>query len=113
MYAKLCVKLADEFPEDSQLEMNGLRIGDAAFVTVPGELFTEIGRAIKSRSPFPFTYIVGLANEYCGYFPTYRAICEGGYTTRPGVSQFSVHADSILTDQAVAILKTLSASAET
>ena len=113
MYAKLCLKLADESPEDSQLEMSGLRIGDAAFVTVPGEAFTEIGRAIKSRSPFPHTYIVGIVNEYCGYFPTYRAICEGGYTTRPGVSRFSVHADSILTDQAVAILKTLSARAET
>jgi hypothetical protein len=54
-------------------------IGDCAFLSFPGELYTEIGQAIKAASPFKHTYILGLANGYIGYVPTRKAIHEGGY----------------------------------
>ena len=56
-----------------------LAIGDTAFVGTPGELFVELGRAIKEASPFPHTYVVELANDYVGYIPTRAAFDEGGY----------------------------------
>jgi hypothetical protein len=54
-------------------------IGDTAYLTVPGELFTEIGKRIKNESPFRHTHIIGLANGYIGYIPTREAIVQGGY----------------------------------
>jgi len=50
-----------------------------AFVSFPGEMFTEIGMEIKSKSPFEHTFIIGLANGQIGYLPTRKAIAEGGY----------------------------------
>jgi len=46
---------------------------------VPGELFAEIGTAIKRASPFVVTCIAGYSNGSIGYIPTRRAYAEGGY----------------------------------
>jgi hypothetical protein len=56
-------------------------IGDIAFVGVPGGLFAELGMEIKRRSPFRYTYVIGLANDYLGYFPDNEAFDFGGYQT--------------------------------
>jgi hypothetical protein len=52
---------------------------DAAWVALPGEVFVELGLAIKKRSPFPNTFIVELANENIGYIPDRRSYSEGNY----------------------------------
>jgi hypothetical protein len=56
-------------------------LGDIAFVGVPGGLFGELGMEIKRRSPFRYTYIVGLANDFIGYLPDNEAFESGGYQT--------------------------------
>ena len=56
-------------------------LGDIAFVGVPGGLFGELGMEIKRRSPFRYTYIVGLANDFIGYLPDNEAFDLGGYQT--------------------------------
>lgn len=68
--------------EDIPLRVEQLcfAIGDCAFVSFPGELYTEIGLAIKAKSAFPHTYVIGLANGSIGYVPTRKAIAEGGYS---------------------------------
>ena len=50
-----------------------------ALVALPGELFIELGLAIKQRSPFPTTLVVELSNDYPGYIPTKRGFVEGSY----------------------------------
>lgn len=65
--------------ENIEIEQVAFSLGDTAFVSFPGELFTEIGLKIKSRSPFANTHIIGLANGYAGYIPTPEAISQGGY----------------------------------
>ncbi len=65
-------------------EIQVLKIGESAWVGVPGELFCKIGLDIKQLSPFANTYIVGYANCYQGYFPTPIAYEEGGYEVRMG-----------------------------
>lgn len=62
-------------------EMLGIRLGRSVFVTIPGELFTEIGRKMKALSPSLQLHVIGLANGYHGYIPTARASLEGGYAT--------------------------------
>lgn len=58
-----------------------LRIGEAVFVFLPGEVFSEIGREaremIREKGSFPF--IVGYYDELVGYLPTASAFEEGGY----------------------------------
>ena len=65
--------------------------GDVAFVGLPGEPFTEIGRKIKEASPFKITIPCCNANGSEGYFPTDDALLESGYESQsslflPGVA---------------------------
>lgn len=52
---------------------------DTALVTLPGEVFVELGLAIKRASPFRHTVVIELANDGPAYIPTRRAYEEGGY----------------------------------
>ena len=58
---------------------------DTALVTLPHEVFVELGMAIKSGSPFRTTIVFSLANDLDFYIPTRRAFEEGHYepTTCP------------------------------
>ncbi len=83
-------------------ELQALRIGDVAFVAVPGELFVELGLDIKSRSPFPYTFVVGLANGSIGYLPTRAAVEAGGYEAV--ATRFASGAGEIVRDTCLAML---------
>ena len=87
------------------LEQVCLAIDDYAFISFPGELFTEIGMRIKAESPFRHTYILGLANGYVGYIPTRRAIGEGGY--EPETRQTDDSAEDIIAAQSLALLRSV------
>jgi len=63
-----------------QAEVQVIAAGpDVAWVGLPGEVFVELGLAIKKRSPFRFTFVVELANECIGYIPDRRSYAEGNY----------------------------------
>lgn len=80
-----------------------LAVDDCAFITFPGELYTEIGMRIKSESPFRHTAIIGLANGSVGYVPTRKAILEGGYAevTR----MVDAASEEIVVEQSLALLE--------
>ena len=68
-----------------------ISLGDIAFVGLPGEPFTEIGRQIKENSPFSMTLVCCNANGSEGYFPTDEALNATGYESAsalflPGVA---------------------------
>lgn len=52
---------------------------DLAIVALPGEIFVELGLAIKKASPFKHTLIVELANGSIGYVPNREAYPQGNY----------------------------------
>jgi hypothetical protein len=65
--------------------------GDVAFVGLPGEPFTEIGRRIKAGSPFAMTIPCCNANGSEGYLPTDDALTNTGYESnssfyKPGLA---------------------------
>jgi hypothetical protein len=66
--------------------VQALRMGDAVVCGAPGEYFVEWGLEIKKWSPFPYTFIAELANDWVGYIPTYEAFRRGGYEATPIVS---------------------------
>ena len=68
-----------ERPATRSLEQIAVGIGDAAFVTFPGELFSEIGLAIKQGSPLEKTYVIGVTCGPGGYLPSAKEFLEGDY----------------------------------
>ena len=63
-------------------------IGDVALIGVPGEFFTALGEEIKRRSPFRYTYVFELANDYIGYIPDEQGFDRGGYQVWTGLHSF-------------------------
>lgn len=66
----LHLPLGSAFPADAELTAGAL--GDVAWVTIPGELQSALGEAIKRSPPGPWarTFVAGLSNDYLGYFLT-------------------------------------------
>ena len=63
-----------------EAEVQVISLGsELAWVGLPGEIFSELGIAIKKASPFPQTIIVELANGLVGYVPTKKGFTEGSY----------------------------------
>ena len=68
---------------------------NVAIVTLPGEVFVELGMAIKQSSPFKTTLVIELTNDGPGYIPTRKAFVEGSYETinsriKPGGGEMMV-----------------------
>lgn len=86
-----------------KLEIAALTFGNVALVGIPAEYFTDLGRDIKSRSPFDYTLVVTLANGNIGYVGTKRAYEEGGYETTSSLVQPGT--GEAMADAAVEVLK--------
>jgi hypothetical protein len=64
------------------VEVQLFRVGMAALVALPGEVFVELGLQIKARlcaQGFQNVLIAGYANANPGYIPTREAYALGGY----------------------------------
>lgn len=79
------IEIANKFirlehaPEEMNLYVSALSVGDVLFVGFPGEPFTEVGRQTKSNSPYAMTMIACCGNGKEGYFPTENIYKLGGY----------------------------------
>jgi len=61
-------------------EVQVISLGDElAWVSLPGEIFTDLGLQIKDGSPFKQTMLNELANGSVGYVPTKLAYSQGNY----------------------------------
>ncbi len=69
-------------PPIAYLTLSGIRIGNIAFVGIPGEPFTDIGIQIKNSNDYDLILPCAIANGYEGYFPIKSAFDEGGYEAR-------------------------------
>ena len=81
VYARECQRLA-KLPAQMTAPIQVLRLGEAAIVALPGEVFVETGMNIKAASDASPMFLVSLANGYIGYICTDKALTqEGGYET--------------------------------
>ncbi len=63
-----------------QVEVQVISLGeDLAWVSLPGEIFVELGLQIKRGSPYRQTMIAELANGSIGYVPNRVAYSQGAY----------------------------------
>ena len=86
VYARECQRLS-KLPAEMTAPIQVIRLGEAAIVALPGEVFVETGMNIKAASDASQTFIVSLANAYIGYICTDKALTEeGGYETWAAMS---------------------------
>ena len=83
-----------------------IRLGqEVALVALPGEVFVDLGLAIKRASPFETTLVVELAHDAPGYVPTRKAFAEGSYETVN--SRIQPGGGELVVETAVRLLKEL------
>jgi neutral ceramidase len=89
------------------IEVVAIRLSkDVAIVTLPGEVFVELGLAIKKASPFKTTLVIELANDAPAYVPTKKAFAEGSYEIVN--SRVAPGGGEQMADLAISLLKDLS-----
>lgn len=86
-------------------EVTTITLGsDVALVFLPGEIFTELGQAIKQASPYPTTMVVELSQTVeTIYIPNRHAYAAGGYEVANSLVQPG--SGEQLTEAAVALLR--------
>jgi sugar phosphate isomerase/epimerase len=88
------------------LEVQVMRLGpEVAIVGLPGEVFVDLGLAIKQQSPFKTTLVIELCQDAPGYIPTKKAFAEGSYETVN--SRIAPGGGEVLVEKAIELLKTL------
>jgi neutral ceramidase len=87
------------------MEIQVVALDELAYVGLPGEVFSHIGRRIKEASPFANTFISSVTNGSHGYFPTKTAFQEGGYEAKN--NPFTEELEDILVNNALELLKSL------
>ncbi len=88
-----------------EYEMWAARVGEMGIICTPGETLVEIGLQLKQRSPFTFTSVISIANDYADYLCTDHAIREGGY--EPGYNPSGPGTEAVLVDSGVEMLQAL------
>jgi len=97
-----------------EVTLQAMRLGDAVFVSLPGEVFVEIGLAIKERVQAEHVFVVAYANNCeVGYVPTAAAFGEGGYEVDAapyyyGVFQLSPDCERIYVEAACRLAERVS-----
>ncbi len=72
--------LTDFHGQPIEAEVDVVSLGrDVAWVSLPGELFAELGMDIKNASPFRYTIVDELTNDSIHYVPDLKAFAEGNY----------------------------------
>lgn len=108
----LCAALANS-GETLPLDVQVITLGrDVAIVSLPGEVFVELGLAIKNASPFKTTLVIELSNNVeTIYIPTRFAYVGGGYevvssTLEPGGGELLAEAAIRMLVESAAELET-------
>jgi len=101
-------ELAPRRGQSRETWLQVLRVGDVAIVGVPAELFTQLGLDIKNRSPFRYTYVAELANDWIGYIPNREGHKLGGYQCWTGFHSYAeAGTGERIVDEIVTMLKDL------
>ncbi len=82
-------------PENFEMELSGVAIGNIAFVGIPGEPFMGIGKGLKETEGWDLVIPTCMTNGNEGYYPMYDAYEQGGYEARSsnfkaGVAEYMI-----------------------
>jgi neutral ceramidase len=93
--------------EGERVEAAAVRVGECAIVGLPGEPFSQLGLAIKARSPFERTSVFALYGGMAGYIPP-RECFGGGYEPlTTSLNRFAPEVAEMLVEAALKALHSL------
>ena len=75
-----------------------------AFVSLPGEPFNGISRAIRAKSPCKYTFVITLAQSVSGYVPMPECFVRGGYEVQAAVNSSAQNAATEIIKASTALL---------
>jgi hypothetical protein len=105
----LTVAEYDRKPINAEVQV--ISVGtDLAWVGLPGEIFVELGKAIKLASPFRQTIVVELASDSIDYVPDRKGFAEGAY--EPATARCKPGSGEALVDAATRVLLEAHTAAE-
>ncbi len=92
--------------QQTEIVVQGVRIGDIGIATTPNETYAVTGLKIKAASPLKHTMVIELANGGDGYIPPPEQHPLGGYNTWPARSAgLEVMAEPKITEACIALLE--------
>ncbi|MEN6336422.1 MAG: neutral/alkaline non-lysosomal ceramidase N-terminal domain-containing protein [Phycisphaerales bacterium] len=91
--------------DGSAFNITVARLGDVAFVGLGGEVFTEIGMAIKAGSPCRHTFVITHCNGAAGYLAPKEAHVQHGYEVSS--SPFAPQAADVVIRESIRLLQGL------
>jgi len=103
-------RLRRRYGEHLPVTVQAFRLAqDTAIVTLPGEVFVELGMAIKAASPFANTLVIELSNdpEHIASVPPRKSFCENHFEVI--YSRLECGGGEVMVDAAVRMLRQLSA----
>ncbi len=92
-------------PEYFDMPLSGIALGKLAFVGIPGEPFTGVGRGLKETAGWDLVIPTCITNGYAGYFPMMECYVEGGYEA--GSSKFKAGVAERIIEEGQALLAEL------
>jgi hypothetical protein len=107
IYAKRVDQMETEWPDQVNVLIQALRIGDLAIAAIPFETFAETGLEIKEKSPFDQTFTIELANGAYGYLPTPEQHKLGGYESWLGTNRVEFETSTKIVNLLIDLFDTL------
>ena len=77
-------------PTYFDMMLSGIRLGDVAFIGIPGEPFAGVGLGLKQTKGYKMVCTTSITNGYEGYFPIADSYEEGGYEARSSIYKAGV-----------------------
>ncbi len=95
--------------QQTEIVMQGIRIGDIGIATTPNETYAITGLKIKAASPLKHNMVIELANGGDGYIPPPEQHLFGGYNTWAARSAgLEVKAEAKIAEACIALLEKVS-----
>ncbi len=108
-WLKEMLLVADKGKKKEGVPVGAVRINDAGFAFLPGEVFVEYGLRIKAESKLKPALVIQMSNSGTGYVPTRQAFSEGtGYEERLArSSNLAPEAGDLITETTLKLLNSL------
>lgn len=105
IYVERLLQHEKEYPDQMDVTLQAIAIGDIGVGAIPFEVFAETGLELKRENPFKNSFTLGIANGYWGYLPTPRQHKKGGYETWLTANKVEIEASEILKEELLKLFK--------
>ena len=105
-FAQRVIDCHEKSSPSHSCRITAIKLGSQiAFVSLPGEPFNGISRAIREQSPCKYTFVIELAQSESDYVPMPECFERGGYEVQAGVDSVAPNAATEMIKASIANLK--------